>query len=93
MVTAEEEKDMARRILIVLLALGAVAGFAGGFAQLHHMRYGWGPGPGWGGPYGGGHRDYEDHVADVCARAAERAMRDRGEHRDGPRPEPPPSGS
>jgi hypothetical protein len=83
---------MARRILIVLLGLGAIAGFAGGFMQLHHMRHhGYGYGPGWeGGPGWGRHSEFEDHVADVCARAAERVIRDRPDHRDSPRPEPPP---
>ncbi len=79
---------MARRILVVLLGLGAIAGFAGGFMQLHHMRHGYGPG--WEGGPGWGHRyEFEDHVADVCARAAERVLRDRPDHHDSPRPEPP----
>lgn len=92
---------MARKVLIVLLSLGAIAGFAGGFAQMHHFRH-HGPGHGpWGSGHGFGHADYEDRIADVCARAAERALRDGPghreppppEHRQPPRPEPPPSGS
>ena len=51
---------MRRRILIVLLAIGTVAGFASGFAHLHQYR-----GEHW--------RKVEDHMADVCVRAAERA--------------------
>ncbi len=59
---------MRRKALIFVLALGAVAGFASGLFGCH---------------YRGMERRqaFEDHVADVCTRAAERA-------RDG-RPTPP----
>ena len=60
---------MGRKFLMVVLGLGAVAGFASGFAQLHHAggwcRYGYGP---------GGHFDrqseFQRHVADTCTEAA-----------------------
>lgn len=62
---------MRRRTLwIVLLSLGTVGGFAAGFARLHHHRlhgYGW---------HGEGRQRFEDHVADVCVRAAERKLRE-----------------
>ena len=48
-----------RKLLIALLAVGAVSGFAHGFAHLgacHHGR----------------RAAFEDHVADVCLRAAQR---------------------
>lgn len=61
---------MARTLLIVLLSLGAISGFALGFSHLHHFRH-YGYGPGWG-------RDtYEEHIADLCVRAAERTLHDR----------------
>ncbi len=50
---------MKRRILIVLLGLGAVAGFAAGLGRLCH--------------HGRDRAAFENHVADVCVRAAERA--------------------
>jgi hypothetical protein len=31
---------MRRRILMAVLALGAIGGFGSGFAHLHHMRHG-----------------------------------------------------
>jgi hypothetical protein len=58
---------MKRAFLIVLFGLGTVGGFAHGFASLgrcanrHH---------------GERRMEFEDHVADVCLRAAER----RGPH-------------
>jgi hypothetical protein len=60
---------MRRKIWIALLALGAVSGFALGFAQLHHYRHhGYGCGPGaW------GHERraaFEQHVAELCTQAA-----------------------
>jgi hypothetical protein len=48
-----------RKIAIVLLAFGTVAGFASGFSHwhcMHNMR----------------EHAFEDHVADVCTRAAQR---------------------
>jgi hypothetical protein len=50
---------MRRKVLIVLLSLGAIGGFASGFAGLHrraHFR----------------HERFEERVADVCTRSAER---------------------
>jgi hypothetical protein len=59
---------MARRFLMVLLGIGAVAGFASGFAHLCHGpfgHYGMGPGGRW-----DRQSDFERHVADTCADAA-----------------------
>ena len=61
-----------RAFLITFFSLGTIGGFASGFAHLgahcasHHQR----------------RAAFEDHVADVCTRAAHRA--------DGTRPEAPP---
>jgi hypothetical protein len=55
---------MRRKIVITLLALGAVGGFAAGFARLSCYRHG-----GW----HGRHAAFERRVADVCAEAALRA--------------------
>jgi len=68
---------MARRFLLVVLALGSVAGFAAGFRawQFHH-EYGWGP-P-WAMHEGWRHEAREgrmDAVAEACVRAAERVHR------------------
>jgi len=57
---------MGRKFLMVVLGLGAVAGFASGFAHLGGWcRYGYGP---------GGHLDrqseFQRHVADTCTEAA-----------------------
>ncbi len=50
---------MRRKALILILAIGAVGGFASGFMGCHHR---------------GMHerQAFDDHVADVCTRAAER---------------------
>jgi len=48
---------MRRRIAIVLLALGAVAGYAAGFAHLSHCR-------------ADRRAAWEHHVAKVCVEAA-----------------------
>ena len=61
---------MRRTLLIVLLSLGTVGGFAAGFARLHYYRH---HGYGWHGP---GRERFEDRVADVCVRAAERKLRE-----------------
>ncbi len=59
-----------RGLLIVLLVLGAIAGFASGFG---HRWYGYGYGYGWH-PYGyGGQEAFERHVAELCVDAARRA--------------------
>lgn len=57
---------MGRTILIVLLSLGAATGFAVGFHRLgnHGFR-------------GHRHAEFENHVADVCVRAAERTLAER----------------
>lgn len=60
---------MGHKLLIVLLAVGAVAGFAAGFARLshggfgHHGRYG--------GPWAR-HAEFERRIADTCAESAMR---------------------
>ena len=49
-------------------------GFAAGFARLHHYRH---HGHGWGW-HGRDHQQkFEEHVADVCVRAAERKLREK----------------
>lgn len=54
---------MKRGFLMVLLSLGAIGGFTHGFASLAHC--------GSGGC--SSHRDqFEEHIADVCTRAAQR---------------------
>jgi hypothetical protein len=51
---------MRRRALILVLALGAIAGFASGLYGCHY--------------HGVERRQaFEDHIADVCMRAAERS--------------------
>jgi hypothetical protein len=56
---------MRRNSLMVLLGLGAVAGFASGFAHLCHGGYAhFGPGR------FGHHADFERRVADTCAESA-----------------------
>jgi hypothetical protein len=51
---------MRRRVLIFVLAAGAIAGFASGLFGCHYHRL-------------GERQAFEDHVADVCTRAAERS--------------------
>lgn len=75
---------MGRKIWMVLLGLGAVAGFASGFYSLHRF----GPhGHGYG-DWGGRRAAFEAHIANVCTRSAERTLREHGQ-RDA-RPAPPP---
>lgn len=52
---------MKRKLLIAVLALGTVGGFASGFRSLrcHHQSR---------------RAAFENHVADVCVRAAERSQ-------------------
>ncbi|HEY2406683.1 MAG TPA: hypothetical protein VGI10_11805 [Polyangiaceae bacterium] len=60
-----------RRLAMVLLAIGAAAGFASGFGHwrcMHDMR----------------EHAFEDHVADVCTRAAARVY----EHGAAAKPSP-----
>ena len=83
---------MRRGITIVLLAAGAIAGFTIGFGRL---RYGYGHGCGYG-PGASGHHGawghdrvaFENHVADVCTKSAERVMGARGKSPAAP-PAPP----
>jgi len=57
---------MGRKFLMVVLGIGAVAGFASGFAHLGgYCRYGYGPG----GRFDR-HSEFERHVADTCAESA-----------------------
>ena len=58
---------MGRKILMVLLGIGAIAGFAAGFARLCHG--GWGHGYGPGGRFDR-HAAFERHIADTCAESA-----------------------
>jgi len=53
---------MKRRILIVLLALGTIAGFGMGFASLHRRSH-WGQ-------RGAFHGAFEQRVAEICAASA-----------------------
>lgn len=52
---------MARKVLLVILGLGAVAGFASGIARLCH----YGPGARF-----GRHAELERRVADACTESA-----------------------
>jgi hypothetical protein len=64
-------ETMKRKILIGLLALGALGGFAAGFASLRCHR-GWGHHErGWG--WHGRHAAFEARMAQACADAALRA--------------------
>lgn len=58
---------MRRKALMVLLGVGAVAGFASGFARLCH------------GPFGHGrfdrHAELERRVADACTESARRVYK------------------
>jgi hypothetical protein len=55
---------MRRKIVIVLLALGTIGGFAAGFARVAHWRH-------------GGREAFERHVAQICADAARTATPDK----------------
>jgi hypothetical protein len=58
---------MRRKALMFALAIGAVAGFASGLFGCHY--------------HGIDRRQaFEDHVADLCTRAAERSSHGRGPH-------------
>ena len=56
---------MKRKVLLVLLALGTIAGYAS--AACSHHRY----------HHGERHRAFEQHIADICVAAAQRHMTDR----------------
>jgi hypothetical protein len=57
---------MSRKFWIIVLAIGTVAGFAAGFARLHHYRHhGYGH---WG--HHDRHAAFEQRVAEVCTQAA-----------------------
>lgn len=76
---------MRRKIWMILLGIGAIAGFASGFHSLHRCMGPYGPGYGhWGARRG----EFEAHVADICTRSAERTLREHGAA--APRPAPPP---
>lgn len=76
---------MKRGITIFLLATGAVAGFTIGFARLRHGYGHWGHHGHW----GHDRVAFENHVADVCTRSAERVMNERGKAPAAPAPAPP----
>lgn len=61
---------MGRKLLMVLLGLGAIAGFGAGFARLCYGGHaGWKHGPG--GRFDR-HDAFERHIADTCTEAAKR---------------------
>jgi hypothetical protein len=51
---------MRHKVVIVVLAMGAIAGFASGLYGCHYHRV-------------AQRQAFEDHIADVCTRAAERS--------------------
>jgi hypothetical protein len=61
---------MKRKVLMVLLGVGAVAGFGAGFARLCHVGYGHHRGAGF-----GRHAELERRVADACTESALRVYR------------------
>lgn len=64
---------MRRKLVMVLLGLGALGGFASGFARLCHHGHGhFEPGARFGHP-----SDFERRVADTCAESAWRVYQDR----------------
>jgi len=56
---------MKRKLLLVMLALGTVAGYAS--AAFRHHRY----------HHYDSHRAFEEHVADICVAAVQRQAADR----------------
>ena len=71
---------MRRRLILVLLALGTVSGFAFGVRSLrHHQEHGWHHG--W-----GSHQSRMDRVAEACVRAAERVRQPGGLPESAPAP-------
>ncbi len=71
---------MGRKLLMVLLGVGAVAGFASGIARLCYGGYGHGARG-----HFGRHADFERRVADTCA---ESALRVYGRQNSAPGPKP-----
>ena len=70
-----------RGVLVVLLSLGAIGGFSHGFARMAQCHE----------SCGASRRDqFEEHIADVCTRSAERALEQR--QSDQQRAAPPPQG-
>jgi hypothetical protein len=64
---------MGRKLLMVALGLGAVAGFASGFAHLCYGGFGYG--------HGGRfdrHAEFERHIADTCTQSALRVYGQKG---------------
>jgi hypothetical protein len=76
---------MRRKIWMILLGIGTVAGFASGFRSVHHFMGPHGPEHG---EWGSRRAAFEAHIADVCTRSAERTLREHAPA--GPRPAPPP---
>ena len=71
---------MRRKLVLVLLALGTVAGFALGVHSLRHPHeHGWRHRWGW-------HESRMDAVADACVRAAERVQKAGGSPQSTPAP-------
>jgi hypothetical protein len=60
---------MPRVLLLVVLGLGTVFGFASGFRHMRHDEYGWGPPP-WATQAPGGMQSRMDAMAEACVRAA-----------------------
>ncbi|MBX7191561.1 MAG: hypothetical protein K1X94_05870 [Sandaracinaceae bacterium] len=58
-----------RAFLVVVFSLGTVGGFAHGFAHLGHCMAS---------HHAARREAFEDHVADVCTRSAERVIREEG---------------
>ena len=57
---------MRRRLLAVLLSIGAIAGFSLGIARITHG--------GWHGRAWERHHHLEEHVAELCVAAAQKVM-------------------
>lgn len=73
---------MGRKLLMVLLGVGAVAGFAAGFSRMCHgpfAHHGFGPGG-----YYREHHELEQRVADTCTESALRVY----ERKSPPGPKP-----
>jgi hypothetical protein len=85
----KDNTPMRRGITIFLLAAGAIAGFTIGFARLRHgYGHGWGHGHG---RWGHDRVAFENHVADVCTRSAERVYEGKSKAAAPPAPAPQPA--